>query len=52
EAREGRWLSGSDRSEGEEAFWFRRKKPAEKVFRRRRRGGGRPEAATGFGERI
>nr|GEZ92424.1 hypothetical protein [Tanacetum cinerariifolium] len=46
EASEGRWLSGSDRSEGDEDFLFRRKKPAGKVFRRRRRGG-RP-AVTGW----
>nr|GFA63268.1 retrovirus-related Pol polyprotein from transposon TNT 1-94 [Tanacetum cinerariifolium] len=49
EAREGRWLSGSDRSEGEEAFWFRRKKPAGKVFRRRRRGGRLAVVAGGGG---
>nr|GEX84504.1 hypothetical protein [Tanacetum cinerariifolium] len=45
-ARGGESHSRSDRSGGEEAFWFRRKKPAEKVFRRRWRGG-RP-AVTGW----
>nr|GEY97830.1 hypothetical protein [Tanacetum cinerariifolium] len=33
-AREGEWRGGSDRSGDEETFWFRRKNPAEKVFRR------------------
>nr|GEU62298.1 reverse transcriptase domain-containing protein [Tanacetum cinerariifolium] len=41
-ARGGESHSRSDISGGEEAFWFRRKKSAGKVFRRWQRGGRRP----------
>nr|GFC94543.1 hypothetical protein [Tanacetum cinerariifolium] len=53
-AREGKWRRGPGRSGGEEAFWFRPKKPAEKVFRRRRGGGGgsRTAVAAAGGESI
>nr|GFA73608.1 hypothetical protein [Tanacetum cinerariifolium] len=44
----GEWRGGSDRSGQEELFWFRRKKPAGKVFRRRRRGGGWRPAGGGL----